>query len=119
VAEDEDVFEWTLDEPKTKRAKTAKKSEPLVFNSEIFPMMKGTGIFPLIAKLNHSCEPNASLVYDTDHKCLVQITKEIKSGEEICISYIEESQDLEDRQFDLRTYGFKCSCAKCTEEAKE
>ena len=42
--------------------------------------------------------------------------KDISPGEEILISYIDESADYEDRQAMLEDYGFVCECAKCLED---
>ena len=41
-----------------------------------------------------------------------------RSGEEVTISYIDETMPLADRQEALRDYGFTCACAKCVAEGK-
>jgi len=35
------------------------------------------------------------------------------TGEELCISYIEEDAPFTERQDALRDYGFVCDCVKC------
>ena len=44
---------------------------------------------------------------------------DIKVGDEICISYIDNLAEFEDRQFQLRTYGFECDCHKCVSDRKQ
>ena len=69
--------------------------------------------------MNHSCSPNTSIEFATDCTAQLYVKKDIKAGDEITISYIDDTQDYEDRQFDLRTYGFACNCDTCEEEKNE
>ena len=36
---------------------------------------------------------------------------------QVCVSYIDESQDYNARQAALSDYGFTCVCSKCTAES--
>ena len=36
---------------------------------------------------------------------------------QVCVSYIDESQPLNERQAALRDYGFTCACEKCSAES--
>lgn len=45
--------------------------------------------------------------------------REIKDGEELCISYILSDADLQVRQEALANYGFQCKCTKCLCEGGE
>lgn len=72
-------------------------------------MLKEGSIF------NHSCDPNCIYYYDdSTDKMVFKTCKNIKSGEELCISYVDPSQRTETRQMDLElTYGFLCRCSLC------
>jgi SET and MYND domain-containing protein len=72
---------------------------------------------PVFALANHSCTPNAELQCDGRHIQL-RALREIKEGEQIFISYIDESEYLEARRQILEErYFFKCDCERCVEEA--
>lgn len=73
---------------------------------------------PTLATANHSCDPNAELECDGRHVQLVAL-REIREGEEIFISYIDENEPLETRREMLEErYFFTCSCERCMEEEK-
>jgi hypothetical protein len=79
---------------------------------------EGIGLFSIISLMNHSCSPNAALIKLKD--CLddsfaVVAVKEIRLGDEVCISYIDEHEDFNKRKSELREYGFSCACSKCSE----
>lgn len=74
---------------------------------------------PTLATANHSCDPNAELECDGRHVQLVAL-REIKEGEEIFISYIDENEPLEVRKEMLEErYFFTCGCQRCMREEKE
>ncbi|KAJ0396056.1 hypothetical protein ATCC90586_005643 [Pythium insidiosum] len=81
-----------------------------------FVGVEGTALFTGICTMNHSCDPNCTVIYMKDGKAQVYAVQDIKPGEELCISYIDVDQDLEDRQLCLREYQFECHCARCEEE---
>ena len=79
-------------------------------------------IFPLTARINHSCEPCAevrSQIFVDAHIDVVA-TRDIEKGEEITISYInigrtEGRKDRHRRMKELRArYLFDCNCSRCT-----
>ncbi len=38
----------------------------------------------------------------------------IEEGEELCISYVDDTQDWKDRNAQLeKFYGFQCKCMRC------
>jgi len=55
---------------------------------------------------------------DMDDVSAFIATRDIKKGEELFISYIEEDDEYEEREAHLRDYMFTCNCAKCVEERK-
>ncbi|ORY40401.1 SET domain-containing protein [Rhizoclosmatium globosum] len=112
---------------------------------------EGSGLHTIHATINHSCTPNAMVFKDAagldvsasssslgsisgnvirDGRTVIRAIKNIKKGEEITISYLDEGSDEMDADFEvadedgederewramsLREYGIdKCECAKC------
>ncbi|KAI8896649.1 hypothetical protein BC833DRAFT_553544 [Globomyces pollinis-pini] len=80
----------------------------------------GVGMFPLVAMLNHSCSPNAVFVTGKDGTMIVQSTKLIKEGEEICVSYTDIFAPRWERQGKLLTSKFFwCSCLRCMDDSAD
>ncbi|GAW21721.1 hypothetical protein ANO14919_112450 [Xylariales sp. No.14919] len=73
----------------------------------------GIGFDPLMSSANHSCDPNASLVFNQPgHE--IRALRNIKVGEEVFISYIEATNPFSVRQAELKeNYFFTCRCTKC------
>jgi hypothetical protein len=84
----------------------------------VFPPLDGTAFYDTICKMNHSCVPNAVVVYATSEGrglvAQVRALRDILEGEEVLQSYIQESLSTEKRQLALRDYGFTCTCSKCS-----
>jgi len=70
---------------------------------------KEIGVFPTIARLNHSCLPNAHYAWNEKLSMgTVHVTKQIKKGDEICISYIDLYNDFNIRSKLLeKNFNFK------------
>lgn len=66
--------------------------------------------------MNHSCAPNCSVKNVEDSRAVLVALRDIQAGEELFHSYIENEDTLEERQEELREYGFICDCPKCAEE---
>jgi hypothetical protein len=81
------------------------------------PPASGTGFFPVLSYANHSCAPNALITYEGNSQARLVALRALAPGEEICVSYIEEEQPLEERRADLFDYGFVCACSRCQAEA--
>ena len=78
----------------------------------------GLALDPRSAAINHSCEPNAVVVFD-GAKMSVRALEGMKEGEEVVISYVDSSGPHGVRQAELRDqYFFTCECKKCKREAK-
>jgi SET and MYND domain-containing protein len=74
----------------------------------------GLTLDPGISLINHSCSPNAVIVFDGP-KLAVRSLNRIKKGEEVFISYIDSSSAFGVRQAQLRDqYFFTCACPRCT-----
>ncbi|KAF9525238.1 hypothetical protein CPB83DRAFT_870963 [Crepidotus variabilis] len=82
-----------------------------ISSPELTPL--GACISPLVALINHSCEPNAVVVFpratSKDQEPLMQV---------ILTSYIDTSLPRALRQKQLReTYYFNCRCSLCTQKS--
>lgn len=83
-----------------------------------------SAIFPLTARINHACEPNAQICSPfMDCRIDVIALNDISAGTEITISYIATGRGIgrktrQRRQRELQAkYLFLCTCAKCSKEA--
>jgi hypothetical protein len=89
----------------------------IIFRNNAYNSGDSIGLFPKIARINHSCRPNASYYWsDKVNKRIVYTTRRIKKGEEIFVSYISLLLTQQDRQKQLDRYGFKCTCQACAQE---
>jgi hypothetical protein len=73
-------------------------------------------LFPEIAMMNHDCRPNAAYFFDEEMMThYVHAIRDIRPGEEITITYIDNEKDRRTRMSRLKkNWGFECSCAACT-----
>mmetsp|Transcript_25116 Transcript_25116/g.82027 ORF Transcript_25116/g.82027 Transcript_25116/m.82027 type:complete len:400 (-) Transcript_25116:120-1319(-) len=83
---------------------------------------EGVGLYTGQALLNHSCEPNVTLLKpagddEHDNRVVASLTVDAAAGEELLNSYVDVSLPLAKRRAELRDYGFECRCAKCEREA--
>ncbi|RKF75026.1 SET domain and MYND-type zinc finger protein 6 [Golovinomyces cichoracearum] len=77
----------------------------------------GLAFDPEIALVNHSCAPNAHVIFE-GRSMILQSLIPIQKGQELFISYVDVQQECNSRRQDLwRTYFFWCRCPKCTKEA--
>ncbi|BEJ07808.1 hypothetical protein CcaverHIS641_0410770 [Cutaneotrichosporon cavernicola] len=74
----------------------------------------GVSTSPLVALCNHSCWPNAVVVFPSGREMCVVAIADIAAGDEILTAYIDVSLPLAERQTDLHArYGFACDCSLC------
>ncbi|PVH89105.1 SET domain-containing protein [Cadophora sp. DSE1049] len=78
------------------------------------------GLFPLIARINHSCRPN-SVNYWSEKlgKRVIYAGRDIGVGEEITVAYIPLLKSTKERQNRLAQYGFVCGCEACSDTSGE
>jgi hypothetical protein len=103
-----------------------------------WPRFHGTGFCPLVARCNHSCDPNIKFYFlgeegrdgngNADapqtggkpayvtNRLTAKTLRDIQPGEELRISYVDEDDTRVRRQLMLREYGFHCRCEKCERE---
>ncbi|KAG9832963.1 SET domain-containing protein, partial [Aureobasidium melanogenum] len=73
----------------------------------------GVATDPTACSANHSCEPNASVLFDAP-RLMMRSLAPIKKGEEVFISYVDNTDPFYRRQALLRLrYRFECKCSKC------
>ncbi|KAF1845543.1 SET domain-containing protein [Cucurbitaria berberidis CBS 394.84] len=74
-----------------------------------------SGVFLQASRINHACSSNAQNTWNTNTKQLtIHACKDINAGEEICISYLDSSENYASRQRDLKAgFGFDCTCKLC------
>ncbi|KAF9523785.1 hypothetical protein CPB83DRAFT_821022 [Crepidotus variabilis] len=65
---------------------------------------------------NHNCRPNLKKRSANGRGVEFYTLKDISAGEELCISYIDEGQDVENRNKQLRDWFFQCACERCSAE---
>ncbi|MBA0555812.1 hypothetical protein Golob_025967 [Gossypium lobatum] len=73
----------------------------------------GTGLYPVISIINHSCLPNAVLVFE-GRLAVVRAVQHIPKDSEVSISYVETAASTITRQKTLKEqYLFTCTCVRC------
>ncbi|KAG6965014.1 hypothetical protein JG687_00005659 [Phytophthora cactorum] len=84
-----------------------------------YPSIEGTALFPIICTMNHSCDPNCTVLYTKNGDGHVVAIRDIQKGEELCICYIDVDMDVQMREINLREYKFKCFCSRCVQERQQ
>ena len=103
------------------------------------PIHGGIGVMldPLVAKFNHSCEPNISLhrpqytmlsnwtnstqLSEDERKTFVQVIplRDIQEGEELLFCYVAPTVSVNVRKTKcMEDYFFDCKCPKCSSDLK-
>lgn len=84
-------------------------SLPLGSDSKLY------GLFPIIARINHSCVPNVYHSWNSSKKAeTIYALKDIEKDEEILTTYIDLFADRVSRQKQLKqSFRFDCSCILC------
>jgi len=81
----------------------------------------GGGVYPTLALVNHSCDPNFAIVF-WGRVAIAIATRRIDKGEEINDNYGANyaNMDLNERQqFLLKSHWFECGCKACTNNYPE
>ncbi|KAI3464464.1 hypothetical protein Pfo_021127 [Paulownia fortunei] len=82
-----------------------------ICDSELNPL--GTGLYPVISIINHSCLPNSILAFE-GRLAVVRAMQHIPKGTEVLIGYIEIAGSTVTRQKALKDqYFFSCTCSRC------
>ncbi|XP_047040235.1 SET and MYND domain-containing protein 4-like isoform X2 [Helicoverpa zea] len=81
----------------------------------------GTGVYPAISMMNHSCEPNITNVF-YKNTLYIKVIHEMPKGTEIlnCYGPHYARASTEERREELKTqYGFNCICPACVDESRK
>ncbi|CAI7798185.1 unnamed protein product [Closterium sp. NIES-53] len=84
--------------------------------------LPGTAFYSLQSSINHSCCPNAHAFKrdeDMDGRAVLLASRDMKRGEQVFISYVEESLSIEERKEALADYGFVCRCDLCVAQGEQ
>ncbi|KAI6834186.1 hypothetical protein KC340_g2091 [Hortaea werneckii] len=74
----------------------------------------GYAVFLTYSRLNHSCSPNAHHAYNEREGLeMLHAVRNITSGEEITVSYINLLRTSSQRAAELQQWGFACACECC------
>lgn len=66
---------------------------------------------PIIAKINHSCQPNVKFNFNRETGSMYLYAKrDIKKGEELFNSYLENKKIESHKEYLQEHYGFVCNC---------
>jgi len=76
----------------------------------------GYALYARLAYINHSCAPNAALVFGLRGRATLVALAPIAAGEEICVTLLADNESLElaaRRKLLADLYGFMCRCDAC------
>jgi hypothetical protein len=75
----------------------------------------GKGNYPVASLFNHSCRPNAVVLFDGFLLSIMAI-EPIAASQEITIAYVDPAHDRQHRQSLLMNkYAFTCQCVRCVD----
>lgn len=107
-------------------SRAADLAKPAEVDKEQAKQAQRTCFYPRLARLNHSCVPNARCTRPLkreDWSVQLRATRDIAVGEEVCISYLgsrgrsggRRSKDVIGRRKEelWANWGFWCACAGC------
>ncbi|KAI9745868.1 MAG: hypothetical protein M1818_000549 [Claussenomyces sp. TS43310] len=89
-----------------------------IVRTNAYPLGPGSSIgaiFPTIARLNHSCRPNAQHAWNpAQQRETVRALRHIPAGAELTLSYSAGGPSDERRRLLKQHFGFDCACDVCT-----
>ena len=92
-----------------------------VLASNTFRNATARCLCPVMAMVNHSCEPNCRVYWAASsnpahHRLVLEARRDLRAGEELTITYCCSLLATPARQAKLRTSkGFECVCARCSD----
>jgi len=79
----------------------------------------GSGIYPSIALLNHSCSANCCAIQNMN-KVEVRPLRDMEANEELLISYVDPISTSIERKSELKEkYNFACRCSDCAQRKND
>jgi len=119
---------WSLADSKTQ---DGRKTARGIYFTNCYSIGQGsttqfpTAMLPILAKVNHSCRPNAEFSWNEKHGCEdLRAVKDIYKGEELTSCYLDITAQGritrdERRMLLQKGYGFTCSCEACHMDEQE
>jgi len=86
-------------------------------NLKLFERYDSSGLWIYPSLFNHSCSPNTSY-FQLKSVMLMVATQDIAHDQELFVTYIDPILLFEERQSQLKNWGFKCQCNKCSDDSK-
>lgn len=84
-----------------------------IYDEQMFTI--GEGTYPVASLFNHSCRPNAAVIFD-GALLTIKAIDDIQLGQEITIAYVDIAHSRTQRKRMLRDkYFFDCTCERCTD----
>ncbi|KAH7646959.1 SET domain containing with a cysteine cluster at the C-terminus [Cryptosporidium bovis] len=80
--------------------------------------IRGACICTIQSCFNHSCDPNCCVYSMGDSTVYISTIRDIKEGEELTISYIDNTLPLTERKKLIHNYHFECNCNICLTQEK-
>ncbi len=85
---------------------------------------EGSALYAVQSACNHSCAPNSTSTFPhSNHRLVLEASRDIAEGEEVTISYLDECAQARSRHSRRKilqeNYLFNCQCARCIEEAEQ
>ncbi|KAJ2609189.1 mitochondrial import receptor subunit tom20 [Coemansia sp. RSA 1365] len=75
----------------------------------------GISLYLISSHIAHDCDPNAQIIFpENTSKAAIKVLKPIAADEELRVSFVDPTLDVETRRKKLQTaYRLECSCSKC------
>lgn len=87
-------------------------------NKPTIGIINGGCICIIQSCFNHSCDPNCHVHTLDDSTIYVDTNRDITKGEELTISYVDNTLPLADRRNIIKNYHFTCNCPLCKREER-
>ncbi|KAI0534918.1 hypothetical protein GGR58DRAFT_29962 [Xylaria digitata] len=72
-------------------------------------------LFATVSRINHSCRPNCAYFFDSNtFSQNVVAVRDVQPGEELSVAYIDPVLTRSERMRRLKSWGFECTCERCT-----
>ncbi|KAH8584706.1 SET domain containing with a cysteine cluster at the C-terminus [Cryptosporidium sp. chipmunk genotype I] len=94
------------------------KNGNLPDNEHSIGIIKGACVCIIQSCFNHSCDPNCHVYTIDDSTIYVNTNRDIMKGEELTISYIDNTLPLAERINLIQNYHFTCACILCKKEGR-
>ncbi|KAH8655444.1 hypothetical protein BX600DRAFT_69010 [Xylariales sp. PMI_506] len=115
LSEEEREEFWGCHEYRLPQEADSSNKNLFIFRSNAYTLGSGQiAMFPKIARINHSCKPNAGGIWsEASDQRIIVAARDIYPGEEVTVTYIPLLRLHDERQQRLAQYGFRCSCETC------